>query len=78
MSRFFSPVDPVNQVHGQVQTYDCPDVAAVDVFLIQLSFGIAKAQKLPKLLAQYRADQDTLLERRLWLTMTGERSGVVR
>jgi hypothetical protein len=67
MAGFFAPVDPLNQVHGSVQVYDCPDTAAVDAFLIQLSYGIRKARKLPKLLAQYRDDQDLLLARRMYL-----------
>ena len=73
MALFCAPVDPLNQVHGSVQIYDCPDTAAIDVFLIQLSYSAAKARKLPKLVAQYRADQDLLLERRLWLQMSGAR-----
>lgn len=70
MSRFFSEQpNPLNIVEGTCRLYDCPDLAAVDTWLADLSFRIRSAPKLPNLLAQYRADSDLLLDRRLWLEM---------
>ena len=64
--------DLLNQVHGLVRVYDCPDTASVDNYLCELRVRIQRAHSLPKLLAQYRADSDSLLDHRLWLEMTGE------
>jgi hypothetical protein len=71
MSRFFTEQpNPLNLVVGECREYDCPDLASVDTWLSDLAVRIRAAPKLPKLLKQYRADQDLLLDRRLWLEMT--------
>jgi hypothetical protein len=64
------PPDPMHQVHGLVRLYDCPDLAAVDSFLVELTDRISRATKLPKLVAQYKSDMDSLLDRRAFLHMT--------
>lgn len=72
VSRFFiEQPDPLAQVIGQNKTYDCPTLVAVDAHLSELHHRIRSAPaKFPNLLAQYRADFDLLLDRRLWLEMT--------
>lgn len=71
MSRFFSEQpNPLNIVHGECRDYDAGDLAAVDAALADLRERIRLAPQLPKLLKQYRGDQDLLLDRRLWLEMT--------
>lgn len=64
--------DPVHTVQGQIRLYECPDITSVDNYLCELRLRVERSAKLPKLQAQYRADQDSLLDRRLWLEMTGE------
>lgn len=59
-------------VQGHIRLYDCPDITSVDNYLCELRVRVARSEKLPKLQAQYRADQDSLLDRRLWLEMIGE------
>lgn len=72
MSRFFATApDPLDVVVGSVRAYSCPDLAAIDAFITDISARILTSQHFPKLLAQYRGDQDLLLDRRLWLEMTG-------
>jgi hypothetical protein len=70
MSRLLRPPpDEAVVVRGTEQTYECPDLAAVDVHLKDLSSRVAKAgSRFPKLTAAYRADQDLLLARRQFLT----------
>lgn len=70
MSRFFSEQpNPLNVVEGTCRLYDVPDIAACDKWLADLCFRIHSAPNIPNLIAQYRADSDLLLDRRLWLEM---------
>jgi hypothetical protein len=64
------PPDPSITVQGQARLYACPDLAAVDEFLAELSDQIRRVSSFPKLQDQYRLDVDALLDRRLWLEMT--------
>lgn len=62
------PPDEAVVVRGTEQTYECPDISAVDAHLKDLSDRIVKAgPKFPKLTAAYRGDQDLLLSRREYL-----------
>lgn len=62
--------DPLySQVQGCVRLYDCPDIASVDGYLAELARSAGRTT-FPKLLAQYKIDQDLLLDRRLWLELT--------
>jgi hypothetical protein len=71
MSRFFTEQpNPLDLVVGECKEYACRDIAAVDAHLADLRERINLAPQLPKLLKQYRADLDKLLDRRLWLEMT--------
>ena len=67
--------DPSTQVHGLVRVYDCPDKITVDCHLVELNARVKRAGALPKLMAQYQSDIDSLLEHRLWLEMTENPSG---
>jgi hypothetical protein len=71
-----SAPDVVNTVQGQIRLYDCPDITSVDNYLCELARRVERSASLPKLQAQYRADQDSLLDRRLWLEMTGEPNAI--
>ena len=66
------PPDVTTTVQGHIRLYECPDITSIDNYLCELRVRVARSEKLPKLQAQYRADQDSLLDRRLWLEMIGE------
>ena len=71
MSRFFNEQpNPLDVVVGDVREYSCKTIMAVDAHLADLRERIRLAPNVPKLLKQYRDDQDKLLDRRLWLEMT--------
>jgi hypothetical protein len=50
--------------------YHVPDLAAVDKEIAGLALRISTAAKFPDLIAAFRADIDSLLDRRMWLLMT--------
>jgi hypothetical protein len=66
------PEDLSAMVHGLVRVYECPDQVTVDCHLVELNARVKRATDLPKLMAQYRADIDSLLDHRLWLEMTAD------
>ncbi|MDN5857758.1 MAG: hypothetical protein L0H84_03970 [Pseudonocardia sp.] len=72
MGRLCTPepyVDPVVTVIGEHGTpYPCPDLAALDGHLVELTRRIRLAGlRFPNLVADLRSDIDRLLERRRWL-----------
>ena len=72
MSRLLRPPpDEAVVVRGTEQAYECATIQAVDAHLKDLSDRIVKAgTRFPKLTAAYRGDQDLLLARRAYLTLT--------
>lgn len=62
----FDPLTSVIGVHGT--PYPCPDVAALDGHIAWLCQRIGYASaRFPRLVAEFRADIDLLLDRRRWL-----------
>lgn len=61
--------DPLTTVSGLNGTpYPCPDIAAVDRHIGELSHRIRQVSHIfPELVAGYRAEIDLLLDRRAWL-----------
>lgn len=76
MSRFFAEQpNPLDIVMGECAEYPCSTIEAVDAHLAEIGRRIKLAPpKMAPLLAKYHADQDKLLDRRLYLEMTTPRS----
>jgi hypothetical protein len=66
-------LDPAETVIGIRAKYHCPDLAAIDSHLRNLTNRLrAIGAGAPKLAAEYRADIDLLLGRRLYMTSMDE------
>jgi hypothetical protein len=66
-------LDPAETVIGIRAKYHCPDLAAIDRHLRNLTNRLhALGTGAPKLASEYRTDIDLLLGRRLYMTTTEE------
>lgn len=66
---FEDPTDTVTGSGGS--TYACPDLETLDGHIARLH-ELATGTTFPERIAEFRADIDMLLDRRLWLLRTAD------